>query len=402
LAEKIIFSSPLDWDDVAPMPGRIVIGVGIASHPVAAAGNTWAFLQWALGFRELGWEVWLVEEIAGDRCIDRQWKSAPPEASANLAHWNQVMAEFGFAERASLRIDGRCGNEKALREFAKSADLFLNISGHFKSREILDLPGKRIYLDLDPAFTQIWAEVYGSPMNLEGHDLFFSVGNHMGGKDCRAPDLGRTWLATLPPVSLEYWTAPEPAAAPERWTTVTHWHGYPPVEYKGEWYGNKSEEFEQIIGLPRRTRAQLEIATDLTPENGEHGKLTEQGWHLVLAGPLNTPWQRYRDYLAGSRGEFCVAKNGYVRSRCGWFSDRSACYLALGRPVVLQETGWSDFVPAGEGLLAFSGEDEAAAALEAVEGDWARHAARARGIAEEFLSAPVVAGRLAQQSGLAK
>ena len=125
------------------------------------------------------------------------------------------------------------------------------------------------------------------------------------------------------------------------------------------------------------------------------------GWNLIDARPLNTPWQRYRDYLAQSRGEFCVAKNGYVRSRCGWFSDRSVCYLALGRPVILQETGWTDFYPHGEGMLSFHDEESAVAALEAVARDPVRHARAAREIAEKYCSAPIVVNQFLETVGKA-
>lgn len=181
------------------------------------------------------------------------------------------------------------------------------------------------------------------------------------------------------------------------WTTMTHWYGYPPVEYQGEWYGNKSDEFEKIIGLPSKAGVSLEVATDLVETSDEYVRFTQAGWKIREGRSLNEPWQRYRDYLAQSRGEFSVAKNGYVRSRCGWFSDRSVCYLALGRPVVLQETGWSECLPSGEGLLVFRDEAEAAKALQRVESDYVRHRRAARALAEEYFAAPKVVGRLLEK-----
>lgn len=379
---------------------KIIIGVGIANYPVAAAGNTWAFLQWALGFRAAGWDVWLVEEIEKAKCIDNNYKPAALDQSANLAHWRQTLGEFGFLEQSTLLIDHEATNRNALLAFAREADLFFNISGHFKDREILDAVKHRIYVDLDPAFTQIWSEAYKSNMNFTGHDSFVSVGMRFGAADCLAPTLGFRWIPTLPPVDLNYWTNPDPLTPGQRWTTVTHWHGYPAIEYNGQWYGNKSEEFTRLLTLPSHTKEPLEIATDLTADLEEHQQFTAAGWALTVAKPLNTPWQKYRDYLATSRGEFCVAKNGYVRSKCGWFSDRSVCYLALGRPVILQETGWSEFLPAGEGLLAFSDLDSAAAALNTVGPDHARHARAARKIAEDYCSAPLVVNRLLEKLGV--
>jgi hypothetical protein len=380
------------------MPRRVVIGVGIASYPLHAAGNTWAFLQWVLGFRAAGWDVWIVEEVPANKWIDTDRQPTSPAASANLVHWNQVLDEFGLREQSTLFIDGQAPNLPELLRFARDAEFFFNISGHFHRPDVMRATPKRVYVDLDPAFTQIWAEVYHSDMNLDPHDVFVSIGRRLDAKNCRAPLAGRNWLPVGVPVMLDYF----PVASPQPgdvWTTFTHWYGYPQVEYEGEWYGNKSEEFAKLVNLPRRTKEKLEIATDLHPEDQATAEFLANGWSLIDARPHNTPWQRYRDYAAQSRGEFCVAKNGYVRSRCGWFSDRSAMYLALGRPVILQETGWSDFYPAGEGLLPFHDEESALAALETVGRDPLRHARAARAIAEKYCSAPVVVNRFLETIG---
>jgi hypothetical protein len=382
------------------MPRRAVIGVGIASYPLHAAGNTWAFLQWVLAFRDAGWEVWMVEAMGSAKCVDVAKKPCAPEVSANLAHWNSVVDEFGLRDHATLLIDGEAANKKELLAFARDAEFLFNISGHFGEAEVLAAVPRRVYVDIDPAFTQIWAEVYHADMRLDVHDIFMSIGRRLGGKDCRAPLAGRRWLPIGVPVSLEHFTLPNLAEPGETWTTFTHWYAYPPVEYEGEWYGNKSEEFEKLVELPRRTTARLEIATDLLAGDATAEPFLAGGWNLVDARPLNTPWTRYRDYAARSRGEFCVAKNGYVRSRCGWFSDRSVMYLALGRPVILQETGWSDYYPTGEGLFAFRDEAGAIAALEEVGRDPVRHARAARAIAEKYCAGPVVVNQFLETIGL--
>jgi hypothetical protein len=381
------------------MPRRVIIGVGIASHPLHAAGNTWAFLQWVLGFRQAGWDVWMVEDISSVKCVDASCQKCDAAPSANLSHWNAVVAEFGLKGRATLFIDGDSPDLPELLRFTRDAGFLFNISGHFKQRDVLGAVRERIYADIDPAFTQIWAEVYQSDMNLDGHDQFVSIGRHLGKKNCRAPLAGRNWLPLGVPVVLDYFTNPRAEEPGEVWTTFTHWYGYPQVEYDGAWYGNKSEEFARLADLPGRTGEKLEIATDLHPEDATTSRFLQGGWRLVDARPLNTPWQRYRDYLAQSRGEFCVAKNGYVVSRCGWFSDRSVSYLALGRPVILQETGWTDFYPHGEGLLTFHDAESARAALETVAKDPVKHARAARRIAETHCSAPVVVNHLLETIG---
>ena len=383
------------------MPRRALIGVGIANHPLHAAGNTWAFLQWVLAFREAGWDVWMVEDQPSAKLIDAQKKScASLVGSANLAHWNATVEEFGLRDRATLLVDGNAANKPELMAFARDAEFLFNISGHFHQTDVLAAVPCRVYVDLDPAFTQIWAEVYRSAMNLGTHDIFMSIGGRLGRPDCRAPLAGRNWLPLGVPVALDHFTLPNLTQPGEVWTTFTHWYGYPPVEYKGEWYGNKSEEFDRLVNLPNRTKAKLEIATDLATDDETHQRFTAGGWRLVDARPLNTPWQRYRDYAAQSRGEFCVAKNGYVKSRCGWFSDRSAMYLALGRPVILQDTGWPEFYPEGEGLLAFTDEESALAALAKVEADPVRHARAARAIAEKHCAGPVVVNRFLETAKL--
>ena len=187
------------------MAKKIIIGVGIASHPISAAGNTWAFLNWVLGFREIGWEVWIVESIESSKCVDQNWQSTSFEKSENRKYWETILEQFLLADQSTLWVDEKAVNEKEVQQFARDADLFLNISGHFKNKKLEMPKAKKIYLDLDPAFTQIWAEVYGSDMNFAGHDIFFSVGTLLGKEGSRAPTCGLTWHPTFPPVVLSYW-----------------------------------------------------------------------------------------------------------------------------------------------------------------------------------------------------
>jgi hypothetical protein len=357
------------------------------------------YLQWVLGFRAAGWDVWIVENLARAKCIDREKKSCTPEVSANLVHWNTVIKEFGLADQATLFLDGHSPELEKLLRFARDAEFLFNISGHFRQSDVMAAVAERIYVDYDPAFTQIWAEVYHSDMHLDLHTTFVSIGRHLGEKNCRAPLAGRNWLPVGVPVMLDCFTNADLERPGEVWTTFTHWYGYPQVEYDGQWYGNKSEEFDRLAGLPKKTGEKLEIATNLHPDDPVRHRFLANGWSLIDASPLNEPWQRYRDYAAQSRGEFCVAKNGYVRSRCGWFSERSVMYLALGRPVILQNTGWTDFYPHGEGLLAFDDEAGAVAALEAVGRDPQRHALAARAIAEKYCSAPLVVNQFLETIG---
>ncbi|MFZ5806803.1 MAG: hypothetical protein ACOY3I_06320 [Verrucomicrobiota bacterium] len=377
---------------------KIIIGVGIAGHPISAAGNTWAFLQWALGFRSLGWEVWLVEQVDSRQCIDVNFQPVDFDRSANFSHWKKITEEFGFS--CSLFVDGKTENEKDFFQFARDAKVFLNISGHFKQHRVVAHIPHRIYLDLDPAFTQIWASAYHCDMNFEGHNHFFSVGTRIA--SARIPVTGHTWIPTPPPVDLTFWTPQERATSPSlnHWTTVTHWYGYNDIEWDGMPYTGKAAEFKKISKLPSMTSASLMLAADLKPENEEYAEIVSQGWKIYPASEICGDWKTYRQFLADSRGEFAMAKGGYVTSRCGWFSDRSACYLALGKPVILQETGWSEFFKTEKGLLSFTDLSSAVDALKKIESDYESHSRAARKIAEKFLDARKVAHNLLNNIGL--
>jgi len=376
---------------------RIIIAVGIAGHPIAAAGNSWAFLQWALGFRALGWEVHLVEALHASSLIGFDWQPAAPGTSANEAHWQATLARFGLQDHATLWIDGQSPHRSRAEAFARSADLFLNISGHFPLG-LLPLPqARKLYLDLDPAFTQIWAETYGVDMRFEGHDRFFTVGTRLGQPDCQAPTCGIEWLPTLPPVALDFWPAAPPSAS-GRLTTIAHWQGYKWCEWNGRWHTGKSEEFDRLRDLPRHTSAPLEIATQVQAHAQELAPFQASGWHLADAGTICATFEAYEAYIRGSLGEISAAKGGYVLSGCGWMSDRTACYLASGRPAIVQRTTPHPPVPLGEGLLDFSTPEEAAAACESVRSAPLRHCRAARALAEAHFSSSVVLPKLLAQA----
>ncbi|NBQ66051.1 MAG: hypothetical protein EBT95_11140, partial [Verrucomicrobia bacterium] len=168
--------------------------------------------------------------------------------------------------------------------------------------------------------------------------------------------------------------------------TITHWYGYAAVEWEGKSHGNKAEEFEKLRGWPRQTGLSPRIVTDLGVGE-ERSRFEAEGWDFLGPEPVCSDWREYRSFLAASRGEFSPAKSGYVTARTGWFSDRSALYLALGRPVLLQETGWSAWLPEGKGLVAFRTPEEAAAKAREIESDHGRHARAAEEVAREHLAA---------------
>lgn len=374
------------------MKKRAVVGVGVAGFPKNAAGNSWAFLQWATGLREMGWEVWIVESLQAKEVVNREGKPCRLSESHNLAHWKSFLGDLAWDSKATLLVDGESTEERTLREFAQGADLFLNLSGHFKRPDLVSGAAARVYVDLDPAFTQIWAQVYRSPMNFDGHNVFWSVGLSMG-RGAVVPDTGHDWKPVRPPVCQRYWSArlagnppgSDAEAGRDRWTTITHWYGYAAVEWEGRSYGNKSEEFEKLRDWPARTGFRPRVVTDLGP--GEEKKRFEaKGWEFLAPDKICSEWKSYRSFLAASRGEFSPAKSGYVTANTGWFSDRSVLYLALGRPVLLQDTGWSQWLPEGQGLVSFHTPGEAVEKVRAIEANYAGHSQAALEITREYFA----------------
>src|SRR5262249_9337376 len=219
-----------------------------------------------------------------------------------------------------------------------------------------------------------------------------------GAPDCDMPVGPFRWLPTRQPVVLDLWDTAGPGGA--AYNTITTWHNKgKDVTYRGEtYYWTKDREFEKFLDLPRLRPVPFELAAGV--DEGARGRLLERGWRLTHSIPISEDVDRYRAYVQGSRGEFTVARDQYVRPRTGWFSDRSACYLAAGRPVITQETGFSKFLPTGKGLFGFSGMDDVLAAIDEIESDYEGNCRAAREIADEYFAAEKVVGGLMERAGL--
>ena len=362
-------------------------------------GATWAVLQYLLGLRRLGHEVLFVEQCAESQLIPTD---AELVSSENASYFRQVMAGHGFEERSALLLEG--GEETiglrypGLREESRRADVLLNISGTLTDERLTAEIPIRVYLDLDPAFNQLWQES-GIDMRFDGHTHFVTVGQAIGTPDCRVPTCGLAWIPSVPPVVLEHW----PAAAEitiDAFTTVGNWRAYGSIEHDGVFYGQKAHSLRELITLPTRTDARFLLALTIhADEKKDLDALRENRWELVDADQVAGTPADYRKFLAGSRGELGIAKSGYVVSRSGWFSDRSACYLASGRPVIAQETGFSRFLPTGEGLFSFETEDGVLEAIEELQRDYERHVRAARTLAEEHFDSDRVLTRLLERLG---
>lgn len=367
---------------------QILLSGMVAGDP-HQGGATWAVLQYMAGLEELGHEVLLVEPVPAE--------SLDP-AGAVASYFRELplldsrAALLGRGTRQTIGLP-----YSQLLEFAADADLLLNISGMLRDERLLEPIAVRAFLDLDPGFNQVW-EATGAEMGFDLHTHFATVGARIGSEGCSIPTFGHDWIPTLPPVSLAHWPAVD--APPERdaFTSVGHWRSYGSIEHEGVRYGQRAHSLRRLIDLPHRADAKFELALGIHPDEVDDLRaLRENGWNLVDPSKLAGSPSAYASYVCGSMGELSVAKSGYVDSRSGWFSDRSACYLASGRPVVAQDTGFAESLPAGEGLLLFTTVDEAVAAVAEVEADHTHHARAARALAEEYLDAQKVLPRLLER-----
>jgi hypothetical protein len=363
---------------------KILLAGMVAGDP-HQGGASWAVLQYVAGLSELGHEVVLVEPVPA--------MSLDP-AGEVVSCFRELPLIEGRAALLGQGTDRTCGLPYSqLLEFARDADLLLNISGMLRDEKLLEAP-VRAFLDLDPGFNQVW-QVTGSEMGFDLHTHFVTVGVRIGTEDCPIPTLERNWIGTLPPVSLPHWPMAE--AAPERdsFTSVGHWRSYGSIEYGGVHYGQRAHSLRSLIELPTRSDTQFELALGIHPDEvGDLRALRENGWKLADPREVAGSPRVYASYVSGSQAELSVAKSGYVNSRSGWFSDRSACYLASGRPVVAQDTGFGDSLPVGEGLLSFESTRGAGDAVAEVRADIDRHRRAARELAEEHLDSRKVLSRL--------
>jgi len=367
--------------------GSIVIAVALAQRP-RAGGHTWFALQYLLGFRALGWQVTLVDRLDAEM---------PRDGVEELA---EVMERFDLADDWSVLLpDGESAGlpRSEVERRLASSDLLLNVMGYLDDEELLALPPLRVFLDVDPGFGQMWRQL-GLVDLFAGHDRLVSVGLNVGSAGCGVPDCGLDWIPSLPPVALEHWPA---AAGGTAFTSVATWRGpYGPVEYEGQTHGLRVHEFRRFLPLPERTPAEFELALAIDPADAaDRERLERAGWTLRDPRTVAGDPDAYHRFIQGSAAELAVAKGMYVKTQSGWFSDRSACYLASGKPVVAQETGFGDHLPTGEGLLSFSDLEEAVGAVEEVRLVPARHARAAREIAEEHFGAGRVLPRLIEELG---
>ena len=374
----------------APYRGlRVVVGGYLGLLP--AGGVAWDYVQYPRSFADLGCDVFYVEDtqLWPVYAADDQSDGAP-----NARYLGGVMEAFGLGDRwayrdeASGRLFGM--TEAALAEVYRTADVFVNVSCSTAVRDAVAAIPVRVLVDSDPMFTQIQLETgalftageAGLRALVDAHTHHVTFGENVGAADCRMPAAGVEWIPTRQPLCLDRWTArpPRPGGA---YTTLMNWSAAPPLDWAGETWGQKNVAFSQIEELPARVEVPLALAVgQTTGAVFPHAQARAQGWAVLDPDAVAPDWQSYRAFLESSRGELSVAKETYVKARTGWFSCRSACYLAAGRPVVTEDTGWSRTLPHGLGLLPFHDGASAAQAIRAVEADYPAHVRAAREIAE--------------------
>jgi hypothetical protein len=375
--------------------------VGGCAGALPLAGVALHYLQYCLGLRDMGVDVSYLEEISDYWPYHPDTNEPDEEASYTVPWLRELFDAFDlpWAYRDPLgRYHG--ASEAEVHARCANADLLLNVSGahnpiaHHRNARVL------AYVDTDPGFVQVNATHDQKTRSwLEGHDLLFTFAESMGNSTrCRIPDAGYRWKTTRQPVYLPFWNeVTEPPGT--AYTTVMNWRAYAPVEWEGEAWGQKDAEFPVVRPLPPRLPGvPLELA--IGGKDAPRDELAAEGW--IIADPLEatrTVW-RFRDYIAGSRAELTIAKQCYVRSGSGWFSERSANYLAAGRPVIAQDTGWSDHVPTSAGVLPFTTTDEAEAAVRAVEADPIGAAKAARATAGSYFDSQLVLGKLLSDAGV--
>jgi len=345
-------------------------------------GQAWATLQYLLGLRALGHEVVYLEDCGKSSWVyvweKEDWTH---ELEYPAAYVRACLEPFGLGNRWIYRDNYRSLG-MALEEFLELCSrtdlLIMRAVPFWNWRKEYASPRRRSFIDVAPGFTQI-AIATGDNGLAEGiarAERRFTYAQRFGAADCAIPDDGGPWLKTRPPAFLPEWPVADTAAT--RFTSVMRWQGFKEVTHQGLSYGQRDKEFPRYFELPQRTAQKFLIAQmGIKPE-----ELTRHGWEVAPGEVISRTPQSYREFVQNSRAEFSVPKNGYVAMRGGWFSDRSICYLASGRPVVIEDTGLADWLPVGKGLLTFNDPDSALRCVETINGDYEQHRHAARQLAE--------------------
>ncbi|MEM6822168.1 MAG: hypothetical protein AAF558_09530 [Verrucomicrobiota bacterium] len=381
---------------------RIIVTGLIGQYPFG--GVIWDYIQYVTGFRKLGYDVLYLEDT-GVWPYDPIKETVTDDCSYQVSALKNIMDSFDLGDRWVYRNAAdntfHGAGESIAREWLKSADLLVNVSTA-SWLEDYDIGVKhQMFIDGDPLFTQIglldgnnssYAE------RLRAHDSHFSFGLNLGNPGCQVPKTGIQWRPTLQPVDLDYWTFEDQPGSNE-FTTVMNWVSYPPKEWDGKSFGQKDVEFLRFIELPQKTPQSFTIAMGQGIGKTRPTKhIQDCGWSIVEPDQVLPDHKTYHEFLSRSRAEWSIAKEAYVKADTGWFSCRTACYLAAGRPGLVQDTGWTKHLPHGDGLLSFNTLSECLDGIESINRDYDQHRRAARKFAETYLDATKVCHDLIEQA----
>jgi hypothetical protein len=383
----------------------IVVSGALANKPMNG-GAAWTRFSWAIGLRKLGHEVYFIEQIGGRTCVDASGIACDLDRSVNAAYFTRTTQRFGFEGTSALISedeDRAIGlSSKEVADVADAAELLVNISGHLTLKTLKPRFRRRVFIDLDPGYTQFWHAQRLAEDRLRDHDAYFTVGENIGGPDCGIPTGGIAWRAIRQPVVLDEWP-PAPGTAPARFTTIASWRGpYGRVSHNGVQFGLKAHEFRRFLRLPTLTSHRFEVALDVDPADYKDVEsLQSHAWTIVDPKAVAGDAASFRSYVQESSAECSVAQGIYVQTRSGWFSDRTVRYLASGKPALVQDTGFGRNVPTGVGLVPFRTLEEAAQGADLIMDDYEVHSRAARALAEEFFDSDKILRSLLGNVGVA-
>ena len=378
----------------------------------AFGGVTWDYLQYVLGFQKLGHEVWYLEDTA-TWAYDPIKQEPSADCSYNVNYLSRIMREFGLGDHWIYRneADGSyhgVSDVQLAEKIIKESDVLANVSGACWLREVTASIPHKLFLDGDPMFTHIGLAL-GTKKDyvdrVKAHNHHFSFGLNIGEKKCLVPTAGLKWKPTVQPIVLEYWQCKgedQKHPAHGAFTTVMNWASYKPQEFNGESYGQKDMEFLRFMDLPKQVNSERMVIAmgQGIGQKRPTAELEAKGWKILEPDEVLPDYETYRTFLQNSKAEWSIAKNGYVKSWSGWFSCRSACYLAVGRPVVVQDTGWSEHLPSGQGVFKFNTMEEAVEGIKEVSANYAKHSRAAREFAEKYFEAGKVCQQLLEEAGI--
>jgi hypothetical protein len=386
---------------------RIVVMGFMGSMPIA--GVIWQHIHYLVGLQRLGHDVYYIEDSAR-LPYNPQTFEVTDEFGYAARILNQLAHEFGFEHRwaycarylpakptAGLRLP-------KIQQLYREADAILNVCGTQEFNDDLLKSDSILYIESDPGVEQIKVDkrARSTIEYLKQHRALFTFGENIGTDRFPVPLHKLNWLPTRQPVATDLWKSNRPPATAAVFTSIANWStsGLKDIEWRGETYlWSKSREFLRFVAAPKRADEPFELATDIKDEK-IRAKFLRNGWRFRSPHEMSVDYWSYRDYIRRSKGEFTVAKDQYVRLHTGWFSDRSACYLAAGRPVITQQTGFTDHYGNDGGLFAFTSVGQIAEAVRAIKLDYKKHSRAARALARQVFEAEKVVGQILERAGV--